>query len=163
MKTNDGTQDPAKATPVNTSEQIDEILNDLAIASYYKGKGNKAIKLEEEVQSAKTQIEQLIHKAKQEPVGDAIEIAVPAKTMQYVMSKIRLKDKTIADRVLEPLWRVERWRDGKGDKYDLEVYIWKLRILAHLTHRFNWSIFLLKPENIKELRVEALSKGDKDE
>lgn len=33
-------------------KELDDVLNDLAVASYYKGKGNKSIKLEEEVQTA---------------------------------------------------------------------------------------------------------------
>lgn len=97
-------------------------------------------------------IEQLVkleaQKARQEPVGDAIEIKVPLETMQYVLSKIKLQPKTIARRLLMQQWQVERWLDGKADQYDLEVYIWRLKILASLTRRFNWMVFLLKPENL---------------
>lgn len=95
----------------------------------------------------------------QKPVGDAIEIDVPAKTMQFVMSKIKLKPKTIASRTLTPEWVVELWLNGKGDKYDLQVYIWKLKILASLTHRYNWAIFLLEPENLPTKAT--LKKGEK--
>lgn len=97
-------------------------------------------------------IEQLIvsecRKAEQKPVGDAIEIDVPLETMQYVLSKIRMKPKTIAKRLLLPEWQVNVWFDGTADKYDLQVYIWRLKILASLTRRFNWMVFLLKPENL---------------
>ena len=97
-------------------------------------------------------IEQLVkleaQKARQEPIGDAIEIKVPLATMQYVLSKIKLQPRTIAKRLLMQQWQVERWLDGNADQYDLEVYIWRLKILASLTRRFNWMVFLLKPENL---------------
>lgn len=80
--------------------------------------------------------------------GASLEIKVAPETMQAVMGRIKLKDKTIADRVLEPVWRIEAWREGTADTYDLEVEQWKLRILANLTRRFNWAVFLLKPENL---------------
>lgn len=87
-----------------------------------------------------------VQKARQEPVGAALEIHVAPETMQAVLSRIKLKDENVARRVLEPLWRVRRWRDGSADEYDLEVEQWKLRILADLTTRkFNWAVFLLKP------------------
>lgn len=86
--------------------------------------------------------------AQQEPIGDAIEIDVPLETMQYVLSKIKLKPKTIARRLLMQEWQVNVWFDGTADKHDLQVYMWRLKILASLTRRFNWAIFLLKPENL---------------
>lgn len=91
---------------------------------------------------------QAYRKAQQEPIGDAIEIDVPLETMQFVLSKIKLKPKTLAKRLLMQQWQVERWLDGKADKYDLQVYIWRLKLLASLTGRFNWAVFLLKPDNL---------------
>lgn len=41
-------------------KSIDEILGDLSVASYYKGKGNKTIKLEDEVYQATQAIKDLI-------------------------------------------------------------------------------------------------------
>lgn len=97
-------------------------------------------------------IEQLIlletQIARQEPVGDAIEIKVPKETMLFVMSKIKLQPKTIARRVLVPEWLVEKWLNGSADNYDLEVHIWRLKVLASLTRRYNWMVFLLKPDNL---------------
>lgn len=87
-------------------------------------------------------------KAQQEPIGDAIEIVVAPETMQFVLSKINLKIKTIANRTLVPMWLVNKWGVGMADEADLEVYIWRLKILASLTGRYNWSVFLLKPENL---------------
>lgn len=89
-----------------------------------------------------------VGRAKQEPIGDAIEIDVPLETMQFVLSKIKLKPKTIAKRLLMQQWQVERWLDGKADQYDLNIYIWRLKVLASLTGRFNWAVFLLKPDNL---------------
>lgn len=84
----------------------------------------------------------------QEPIGDAIEIDVPLETMQFVVSKIKLKPKTIAKRLIMQEWQVQRWLDGKADKYDLNIYIWRLKLLASLTGRYNWAVFLLKPDNL---------------
>lgn len=93
-----------------------------------------------------------VYEAEQKPVGDAIEVQVPKETMQAVMARINLKPKTIAGRVLEPEWRIEAWIDGTADEYDLEVVLWKLKILADLTGKFNWCAFLLKPDNLDVLR-----------
>lgn len=90
--------------------------------------------------------------ARQEPVGYGIEIKVNAQVMQHVMSKIKLNPKTIAKRTLVPKWLVEKWIDGSGDKYDYEVYMWKLKILASLTRRYGWAVFLIDD-------VSALNKG----
>lgn len=87
-------------------------------------------------------------KAKQEPVGDAIEIDVPLETMQFVLAKVRLKPKTIAQRLLMQEWQVQRWIDGTADKYDLNIYMWRLKILASMSRRYNWAVFLLKPDNL---------------
>lgn len=100
-----------------------------------------------------TLIEQLIEareeiaerKGRQEPVGDAIELDVDREVMQFVMSKIKLKSKSIASRTLVNEELVDRWRDGTADKYDLNVHIWKLRLLASMTHKYNWTVFLSKP------------------
>jgi hypothetical protein len=86
--------------------------------------------------------------AQQEPIGDAIEIDVPLETMQFVLSKIKLKPKTIAKRLIMQEWQVQRWLDGSADKYDLNVYMWRLKLLASLTGRYNWAVFLLKPDNL---------------
>jgi hypothetical protein len=84
-----------------------------------------------------------VQAARQEPVGDAIEIKVPAKTMQFVLSKCKQTDKTIARRLMVAEWCVDDWRKNGG-----ELHIWKLRILASLTRRYNWTVFLLTPENL---------------
>jgi hypothetical protein len=86
--------------------------------------------------------------AQQEPIGDAIEIDVPLETMDFVLSKIKMKPKTIAKRLLMEEWQVNVWFDGTADKHDLNIYMWRLKILASLTHKYNWAVFLLKPENL---------------
>lgn len=97
-------------------------------------------------------LRQEIQKARQEPVGDAIEIKVPLKTMQFVLSKIRMKPENIAKRLLlHDTYLIDKWTDGTADEYNLEIYMWRLKILASLTHKYNWAIFLMKPENIPEL------------
>ena len=101
------------------------------------------------------QIEALVRKAEQKPVGAALEIKVASETMQAVMARIKMTDKNIADRVIEPVWRIERWRAGTGDEFDYEIELWRLRILGRLTRRFNWSAFLLKPDNLDVLRTKA--------
>lgn len=92
-------------------------------------------------------------------IGDALEVKVNPETMKFVISKIKLKNETIADRTLQPLWLIHSWISGKGDSYDYEVEIWVLRILAHLTRKYNWAIFLLEPENIRELQKSKITKG----
>lgn len=99
-------------------------------------------------QTAIPELMQEYRKAQQEAVGDAIEIDVPLETMQFVLSKIKLKPKTIAKRLIIQEWQVQRWLDGKADKYDLNVYMWRLKLLASLTGRYNWAVFLLKPDNL---------------
>lgn len=94
------------------------------------------------------QLVQLCRKAQQEPIGDAIEIDVPLETMQFVLSKIKMKPKTIAKRLLIEEWQVNVWFDGTADKHDLQIYMWRLKVLASLTHKYNWAIFLLKPDNL---------------
>lgn len=93
-------------------------------------------------------MQSLLNAAKQEAVGDAIELDVPLETMQFVLSKIKAKPKTIAKRLLMQEWQVNVWFDGTADKYDLQVYIWRLKILASLTRRYNWAVFLLEPKNL---------------
>lgn len=90
----------------------------------------------------------IANEARQEPVGDAIEIDVAPETMKFVMDKIKLKNKTIAKRTLTPVWVIELWASGKGDKYDYQVYIWKLKILASLTKSYGWAIFLLEARSL---------------
>lgn len=90
-----------------------------------------------------------------EPIGDAIEIDVPLKTMQFVLAKVKLQPKTIAKRLLMQEWQVQRWLDGTADQYDLQVYMWRLKILASLTGRYNWAVFLLKPDNLPGAKVKS--------
>lgn len=87
-----------------------------------------------------------IREAEQRPVGDAIEISVEPEVMRFVLARCKQSDKTIARRVLEPGWRIDDWRKNGG-----EIYIWKLKILASLTRRFSWSVFLLKSDNLVRL------------
>lgn len=154
--------------PSDNLNKVEELLEEYFVMRAARPTDDLAIlKLRNEAGSAEQELAQallqLINNEKiaweQKPVGDAIEIDVPAKTMQFVMSKIKLKPKTIASRTLTPEWVVELWLNGKGDKYDLQVYIWKLKILASLTHRYNWAIFLLKPENLPTKAT--LKKGEK--
>lgn len=84
----------------------------------------------------------------QEPIGDAIEVDVPLETMQFVLAKVKLQPKTIAKRLLMQEWQVQHWLDGAADQYDLQIYIWRLKVLASLTGRYNWAVFLLKPDNL---------------
>lgn len=89
---------------------------------------------------------------KQEAIGDAIEIKVPIEVMQFVLSKIRMKPKSIGRRILKSELLVNKWIDGSADEYDLELQIWELKILASLTHKYNWAVFLLEPANLIKLK-----------
>lgn len=96
-------------------------------------------------------IEKLIREAEQRPVGDAIEIKVDPQVMKFIMSRIRLQPSTVAQRVLERSERAEAWAAATGDQYDYEIEMWKLKILAALTRRFNWSVFLLEASNLPNI------------
>lgn len=86
------------------------------------------------------------------PIGDAIEIKVPIEVMQFVLSKIKMKPENIAKRVLEREELVNKWIDGSADEYDLEIQVWKLKVLASLSRRYNWTVFLLKAGNLNKLK-----------
>lgn len=93
----------------------------------------------------------IIQFAKQETIGDALEITVQPEVMKFVLDKIRASRKTISQRILEPEWSIHEWTETEG-----HVEIWKLRILAKMTRKYNWSIFLLKPENLPKPKAVKL-------
>lgn len=146
-------------TPMSLHKELDEILEAYRLDYHFSQGGSvlqtdqlpipKRFNKDEATQALSTLIDRENKKAEQKPVGDAIEIKVAPETMKFVMSKIKLQLNTIAKRTLTPQWVVEKWSNGKGDQYDYEVYIWKLKILASLAH-FNWAVFLLKPENLPD-------------
>lgn len=96
-------------------------------------------------------IERLIREAEQRPVGDAIEIKVDPAVMKFVMGHIRTKPETVARRVLAPESAGLIWSTGIGGPEYYELPMWKLKIIASLTRRFNWSIFLLEANNLKNI------------
>ena len=147
---------PAGLTDLTMPEKIERLF-DLRISSsgaqITMQLGNERMNVDYEAWlKLRDSIEQLIvaecRKAEQKPVGDAIEIDVPLETMQFALSKVRAQPKTIARRLLIPEWQVNKWLDGTADKYDLNIYIWRLKVLASLTRRYNWMLFLMRPENL---------------
>lgn len=160
----------APTTTTKQSNEIDSIINSLAddvevirhtISTKLRTPAEGFALIADLKAQAIAQLNLLLQtefrRGEQKPVGAGLEIKVASETMQAVMARIKLKDKTIADRVLEPLWRIEKWRNGTGDKYDLEVEQWKLRILANLTRQYNWAVFLLRPDNLQGLKPKTLT------
>lgn len=88
-------------------------------------------------------LQRLVDVARQEPVGDALEITIKPEVMKFVLDKIRASRKTISQRILEPEWVIHEWTETES-----QVEIWKLKILAKMTRKFNWMVFLLQPENL---------------
>jgi len=124
--------------------RLDEILD--PIYNYgWPGTGMPGTQQQMSYSEAKEAIKQLIQEAK------GLEIKVEPLAVKHVMSKIKLKDETIAKRTLQPVWLITKWRNGTGEEWDYLIEIWVLKLLASLTHKWNWSIFLLGPKNIKAL------------
>ena len=87
-------------------------------------------------------------KARQEPAGDAIEVDVLPEVMRFVLSRCKQSDKTLASRILVAEHQIIDWRENGG-----LVEIWRLKVLASLTKKYNWAVFLLKPENLDKLTL----------
>lgn len=96
-------------------------------------------------------IEKLVREAEQKPIGDSIEIQVDPAVMKFVMDHIRMKPETVARRALAPESAGLIWSQGIGGPEFYELPMWKLKIIASLTRRFNWSIFLLESNNLKNI------------
>lgn len=76
-------------------------------------------------------------------MGNCLEIEVKPETMRYVLSLCKQTPKYIAMRVFESEWILEQWQ-----KETHKIPQWKLMVIAQLTRKFNWAIFLLEPKNL---------------
>lgn len=119
-------------------------MSDLVVAPYYdRHKRREAIKQVLQDDGADGS-EWAINAIEKSLTGSDLELKVNHKVMRAFFDSCKASKKTIAKRVLASEYMLECWC-----KEDSDIELWRLKVLATFTRKYNWLVFFL--DDVKKL------------